>query len=42
MKRRGWWDIECREKKSEVRRVLREWRKGNRGRRGVQERKKRI
>ncbi|KYN14003.1 hypothetical protein ALC57_13794, partial [Trachymyrmex cornetzi] len=26
---RGWWDMECREKKEGVRRVLRQWRKGN-------------
>ncbi|KYN16348.1 hypothetical protein ALC57_11395 [Trachymyrmex cornetzi] len=26
---RGWWDRERREKKERVRRVLREWRKGN-------------
>ncbi|KYN11482.1 hypothetical protein ALC57_16362 [Trachymyrmex cornetzi] len=26
---RGWWDRECREKKKGVRRVLKEWRKGN-------------
>jgi len=28
-KRKGWWDAECREKKREVRRALRAWRKGN-------------
>jgi len=28
-KRKGWWDAECREKKREVRRALRVWRKGN-------------
>ncbi|XP_071568793.1 uncharacterized protein [Temnothorax nylanderi] len=27
--RRGWWDAECKERKRDVRRELRKWRKGN-------------
>lgn len=30
--RRGWWDGDCRRKKREVERTLKEWRKGNRDR----------
>jgi len=30
-RRTGWWDEECKEKKKEVKRELREWRRGNGG-----------
>jgi len=28
--RKGWWDVECREKKNRVRGELRKWRRGER------------
>lgn len=36
----GWWDGEFKESKKEIRKMLREWRKGKRGRREYKEKKK--
>jgi len=39
-RRRGWWDFECRERKKEVRKELRKWRRLNGDKVRYRERKK--
>lgn len=41
-RQRGWWDEECREEKKKVKKMLREWRGGRRGRKNIERVRKNI